>query len=116
AANRAARIIRSGSSLNEDSGAAGVRIDAAARSARPPYGSTNVLPGMDTAIALTVKSRRIRSPSSVSPNATAGLRLPGSYASERNVVTSITQGTPCSITLQPTVPNSLPIVHTDEEN
>ena len=36
AANRAARIIRSGSSLNEVSGAAGVRITIRDRSPSPP--------------------------------------------------------------------------------
>ena len=43
AANRAARIIRSGSSLNESSGRPGVRSSPAARSSSPPYGSTNVV-------------------------------------------------------------------------
>ena len=41
-------------------------------------------------MALIVKSRRLRSPSSESPNSTVGLREPGSYASDRYVVTSIT--------------------------
>ena len=83
AAKRAARSIRSGSSLNEISGVAGVRIIPLARSSRPPYGSAKTLPGMDTAMALTVKSRRCRSPVRVSPNTTTGLRLSGAYASDR---------------------------------
>ena len=73
--NRAARIIRNGSSLNDCSGVPGVSITSAARWARPPYGSTNRLLGSSTAIAFTVKSRRTRSPSSVSPKRTCGLRL-----------------------------------------
>ncbi len=72
---RAARIIRSGSSLKDCSGVPGVSITCAARCANPPYGSTNRWPGSSTAIALTVKSRRTRSPSRVSPNRTCGLRL-----------------------------------------
>ena len=67
---------------------------------------------METAIALTVKSRRARSPSRVSPNATTGLRLCWAYASERKVVTSMTQLVSPSRTLAPMVPNSRPIVHT----
>jgi hypothetical protein len=78
AANRAARIIRSGSSPKETSGAPGVRSTPAARSFRPPCGSTKASPGRRTAIAFTVKSRRDRSPSSVSPNRTSGLREVGS--------------------------------------
>ena len=75
ATKRAARIILSGSSLNELSGVAGVRINRCARSVNPPYGSTNLLSGIATAMALIVKSRRKRSSSSVSPNATSGFRL-----------------------------------------
>ena len=78
AANRAARIIRSGSSENESSGVPGVRSSPWARSTTPPYGSSTMRPGSRTAIALTVKSRRPRSPSSVSPKSTAGLRDAGS--------------------------------------
>ena len=78
AANLAARIIRSGSSENETCGAPGVRRIRAARSSSPPNGSTNARPGSVSAIALTRKSRRARSPSRVSPNATAGLREPAS--------------------------------------
>ena len=51
----------------------------------------------------------------MSPNTTAGLRLSASYASERKVVTSTTQSVPPSTTRQPTVPNSLPMVHTAGE-
>ena len=78
AAKRAARIIRSGSSENESSGAPGVRSTRSARSTTPPKGSSNVREGTRTAIALTVKSRRPRSPSSVSPKSTSGLRESGS--------------------------------------
>ncbi len=67
AANRAARSIRSGSSANDDSGAAGVRIVRRARSPIPPNGSQNSWPGTLTAIALTVKSRRSRSSARLSP-------------------------------------------------
>ena len=74
AANRAARSIRSGSSENESSGVPGVRSTPRARSARPPYGSTSARPGSVIAIAFTVKSRRPRSPSSVWPYSTSGLR------------------------------------------
>ena len=45
AANRAARIIRSGSSSKDCSGVTGVRSTPAARSASPPNGSTNVSDG-----------------------------------------------------------------------
>ena len=58
AANRAARIIRSGSSLNESAGAPGVVIIWSARSSSPSLGSTNSRLGSSTAIALIVKSRR----------------------------------------------------------
>ena len=74
AANRAARSIRNGSSEKEISGADGVIRRRAARSARPPCGSTNVRSGSRIAIALMVKSRRTRSSSRLSPNATTGLR------------------------------------------
>ena len=75
--NRAARSIRSGSSANDSSGVAGVSSDAggqrgeaAVRVDEPALG-----PVSSTAIALTVKSRRTRSSSIVSPKATTGLRL-----------------------------------------
>ena len=83
AAKRAARIMRSGSSSNDWRGSTGVRRTPAARSVSPSNGSTNVSSGSRTAIELTVKSRRERSPSRESPNATCGLRLVGSYSSER---------------------------------
>lgn len=67
AANRAARIIRRGSSENDSSGVPGVRSTRPARSARPPWGSMNSFSGSATAIALTVKSRRTRSSSMESP-------------------------------------------------
>src|SRR5699024_6931705 len=74
ATKRAARIIRSGSSLKETSGADGVRSRCAARSSIPPWGSTSSRPGRRSAIALTVKSRLTRSSSRSSPKATTGLR------------------------------------------
>ena len=67
AANRAARIIRSGSSVNEDSGVPGVRSSPCARSVSPPCGSTNSPDGSASAIAFTVKSRRTRSSSRLVP-------------------------------------------------
>ena len=78
AANRAARSIRSGSSEKESSGVPGVRSRPDARSITPPYGSSTTRPGSRTAIALTVKSRRPRSPSRVSPKSTVGFRDDGS--------------------------------------
>ncbi len=78
AANRAARIIRNGSSPNDSSGGPGVRSRRRTRSSRPPNGSTKVSDGSSTAIALTVKSRRRRSSSRLVPNATSGLRDAGS--------------------------------------
>ena len=80
---RAPRIMRSGSSEKESSGVPGVRMTPAARSDSPPCGSTNTRPGRRTAIAPIVKSRRTRSASSVSPNATTGFRESGSYCSAR---------------------------------
>ena len=74
AANLAARIIRSGSSEKESSGRPGVRIRRWARSTTPPCGSSKTRPGIETAIALMVKSRRPRSVTSESPYATSGLR------------------------------------------
>ena len=78
AAKRAARIIRSGSSEKESSGVPGVRSTRSARSTIPPNGSTNSRPGTRTAIELTLKSRRPRSPSRESPKSTSGLREEGS--------------------------------------
>jgi len=83
AANRAARIIRSGSSSKLCSGVTGVRKRPWARSRSPPNGSTNSRRGNRTAIALTVKSRRERSPSRESPYATTGLREWLAYSSVR---------------------------------
>ena len=64
-AKRAARNMRSGSSLNESSGVPGVRNTLFAKSARPPNGSINTgfSPVSSSAIEFTVKSRRERSPS-----------------------------------------------------
>ena len=67
AANRAARIIRSGSSENDRSAVPGVRRTPAARSVRPSWGSAKSSDGSRSAIALTVKSRRDRSPTRSSP-------------------------------------------------
>ena len=76
AANRAARSIRSGSSPNDTSGALGRAqgageqvVDAAGRI------DSTLASGRRSAIALTVKSRRARSASRLSPNATTGLRV-----------------------------------------
>ena len=73
--NRAARSIRSGSSENDSCGVAGVSSTLASSAATPPAGSTNFCPVSSNAIALTVKSRRTRSPSMVSPKVTSGLRV-----------------------------------------
>ena len=108
AANRAARIIRSGSSENDSCGVPGVRSTPAARSSRPPNGSSNRRSGSVTAIAFTVKSRRPRSPASESPYTTAGLRESAAYASDRYVVIST-----CHSPLrQPIVPKERPMSHT----
>ncbi|CAB4948920.1 unannotated protein [freshwater metagenome] len=79
-AKRAARIIRSGSSEKEFSAVVGVRNIFCAKSAKPLYGSINsgTLVVNSRAIALTVKSRRDKSPSIFSPYTTSGLRLAGS--------------------------------------
>ncbi len=74
AVNRAARSIRSGSSVNESCGRPGVRSTLALRSASPPNGSASSSEGSRAAIALTVKSRRDRSASSEVPYSTLGLR------------------------------------------
>ena len=81
--NRAARIMRSGSSENDSCGDSGVRSTWAARSAVPPKGSTSVAVssgpvGIDSAMAFTVKSRRDRSDSISVLNVTSGLRESGS--------------------------------------
>ena len=73
--NRAARIIRSGSSAKDSCGVPGVRSTLAARSDSPSCGSTNSSEGSRSAIALTVKSRRTRSSARLSPKATSGLRV-----------------------------------------
>src|SRR5699024_6072906 len=73
-----ARSIRSGSSRKESSGAAGVSMIPACKSLRPAIGSKNSrVPSARSSIAmaLTLKSRRIKSSSSVLPNVTSGLRL-----------------------------------------
>ena len=74
-ANLAARIMRNGSSEKDSSGSRGVRITRLLKSSIPPNGSTNVSSGNLTAMALIVKSRRIRSSSSEEPKLTSGLRL-----------------------------------------
>ena len=77
AMNRAARSMRSGSSVNDSSGASGVRSTLAARSAAPPNGSISSGSGSASAMALTVKSRRDRSASMASAKTTSGLRESG---------------------------------------
>ncbi len=108
ATKRAARSIRSGSSVKETSGVSGVRSRPAARSARPSNGSTMAASGSDSAMALTVKSRRERSVSMSSPKATTGLRESGWYTSARKVV--ISKRAPSLA--QPTVPNAWPCSQT----
>ena len=68
-ANRAARIMRSGSSENEFSALVGVRKIFFAKSSKPLNGSMNsgTFVVNSSAIAFTVKSRRDRSPSIFSP-------------------------------------------------
>ena len=75
--NRAARIMRSGSSVNDSSGRSGVRSLRSARSCSPPKGSISSTSGRRRAMALTVKSRRERSVSTSSAKLTAGLRESG---------------------------------------
>ncbi len=106
--NRAARIMRKGSSRNDTSGSSGVRRRLAARSAAPSNGSTSSGSGRRNAIALIVKSRRDRSVSMSSANATSGLRLSGRYTSARNVVISMRVPS----FSHPTVPNRWPWSHT----
>ena len=76
AAKRAARSMRSGSSENESSGVLGVRSVVFSKSVTPLCGSMNSGVGVvsSIAIAFTVKSRRSKSPSIVSPKFTSGLR------------------------------------------
>ena len=83
AANRAARRMRSGSSSKESSGRPGVRITWSRRASRPPNGSVSSNDGSRAAIALIVKSRRLRSSTSDVPYFTSGLRDERSYASLR---------------------------------
>ncbi len=108
AMNRAARIIRSGSSPKESSGPVGVRRIPAARSAAPPNGSMSSGSGTASAIALTVKSRRERSASISVEKATSGLRESGRYDSARWVVISTVR----SPRLAPIVPKRAPWSHT----
>ena len=79
AAKRAARIIRSGSSEKDSSGRAGGAQHLRARGRSTPWnGSSNFRSGRVTAIALTVKSRRPRSPServAVGDRRLAGVRV-----------------------------------------
>ena len=77
AANRAARMIRSASSVNEAAGLPGVRSTLSRRSRSPPNGSASCSDGSGAAIALTVKSRRRRSSSSDVPYRVTGLRDSG---------------------------------------
>jgi class 3 adenylate cyclase len=75
--NRAARIMRRGSSLNDSSGASGVRRRWAPRSSIPPKGSISLTPGTASAMAFTVKSRRERSLTTSFENTTSGFRESG---------------------------------------
>ena len=79
AINRAARIIRNGSSLKLMSGSRGVRKVRVIKSLAPLNGSTNVGESLvsSRAIALIVKSRRDKSISMASENSTSGLRVSG---------------------------------------
>ena len=81
-----------------------------AKSSIPPNGSINFGSFVvnSSAIALTVKSRRDKSPSIVSPNSTSGLRESSSYFSVRYVVTS----TVVSPRFPATVPNTIPVSQT----
>ena len=81
--NRAARIMRSGSSVNDSSGESGVRRRAGARSAAPSNGSMSSGSGRASAMAFTVKSRRDRSASTASANDDLRLARVGVYASDR---------------------------------
>ena len=78
-AKRAARIKRSGSSEKDCSALLGVRSNFFPKSSRPLNGSINsgFSDVSSSAIALTVKSRRDKSPLISLPNSTSGLRLCG---------------------------------------
>ena len=114
--NRQARSMRNGSSAKDCSGAAGVSRTPTSRASIPFRGSTNSWRPSGcrrTAMALTVKSRRIRSPSRVSPKTTSGFRVTPSYESARNVVISICCSIPPPSRLTAeSVPNSIPVSHT----
>ena len=103
--NRAARIMRRGSSEKDDDGVPGVRSIPAWRSRTPPNRSTSSSEGRRRAMALMVKSRRRRSSSRLEPKATTGFREAGSYASARYVVISIWK----PFFRNPMVPNARPI-------
>ena len=80
--NRAARSIRSGSSLKDSSGDEGRAEDAGGEvgGAAERIDQLRLLPvvaGDPSAMALTVKSRRARSASTSSAKATSGLRESG---------------------------------------
>ena len=79
-AKRAARIMRSGSSEKDCSALLGVRSSFLLKSIRPLNGSRNsgFSEVNSSAIALTVKSRRDKSPLISFPYCTSGLRLCGS--------------------------------------
>ena len=102
--------MRSGSSLKEFSGVFGVRRTLFAKSISPPYGSMNsgVAPVNSSAIELTVKSRRDKSPSIDVPNSTSGFLESLEYVSLRYVVIS----TVVSPRFAATVPNSIPVSQT----
>ena len=87
---RAARSIRSGSSLKLTSGASGVRSTLVIRSTAPPNGSTSAGVGRGDLERhrVDVKSRRLRSSSISSAYVTWGLRESSGYDSARNVVIS----------------------------
>ena len=107
AEKRAARIIRSGSSVKESCAVPGVRMIPAVRSACPPNRSTKARSGSRIAIALMVKSRRTRSPWRECPKSTCGLRESASYCSARYVVISTSR----PATRAPIVPNRMPTSH-----
>jgi hypothetical protein len=100
AANRAARSIRSRSSLMRDSASPIARTSPAFRSERPPTKSITSPVSGSWKSALIVKSRRCASISAV-PKWTAVGRRPSTYASsERNVATSNCQS-PSSTRITP---------------
>ena len=102
--------MRSGSSLKESFGFPGVRKTFLARSANPLNGSINsgASPVSSSAIELTVKSRRAKSPRISFPYSTSGLRESASYCSLRYVVTS----TVVSPRFPATVPKAIPVSQT----